>query len=29
MTPDASTGYADRWITCTPDTISIRGYYFP
>jgi hypothetical protein len=24
-----STGYADRWITCTPDAIWIRGYYFP
>jgi hypothetical protein len=24
-----STGYADRWITCTDDAVSIRGYYFP
>ena len=24
-----STGYADRWITCAPDAILIRGYYFP
>ncbi|HEX4343995.1 MAG TPA: hypothetical protein VHZ31_00390 [Solirubrobacteraceae bacterium] len=29
MAHDTSTGYADRWITCTPDAISIRGYYFP
>jgi hypothetical protein len=21
--------YRDRWIECTPDGISIRGYYFP
>ncbi len=21
--------YQDRWITCTPDEITIRGYYFP
>jgi hypothetical protein len=24
-----STGYADRWIQCTPDALLIRGYYFP
>jgi hypothetical protein len=22
-------GYEDRWITCTPDAIEIRAYYFP
>lgn len=21
--------YRDRWIECTPEAISIRGYYFP
>ncbi|MYT34067.1 MULTISPECIES: hypothetical protein [unclassified Streptomyces] len=21
--------YQDRWITCTPDALRIRGYYFP
>lgn len=21
--------YQDRWITCTPDELIIRGYYFP
>ncbi len=22
-------GYADRWISCTPTGIDVRGYYFP
>jgi hypothetical protein len=22
-------GYEDRWISCTPTAIEIRGYYFP
>ncbi|MFI1198075.1 PH domain-containing protein [Streptomyces sp. BHT-5-2] len=21
--------YQDRWITCTPDALRVRGYYFP
>jgi hypothetical protein len=21
--------YRDRWIECTPDTLRVRGYYFP
>ncbi len=21
--------YQDRWIECTPDAITVRGYYFP
>lgn len=29
MANDTSTAYADRWITCTPDAVTIRGYYFP
>lgn len=29
MAPDTNASYADRWITCTPDAITIRGYYFP
>jgi len=24
-----STTYEDRWITCTPEEIEIRGYYVP
>jgi hypothetical protein len=29
MGHDPSTSYEDRWITCAPDAITIRGYYFP
>jgi hypothetical protein len=24
-----ATEYEDRWISCTPDAVVIRGYYFP
>ena len=24
-----SVEYHDRWITCTPEQIAVRGYYFP
>ena len=29
MVHDPSRGYEDRWVTCAPDAITIRGYYFP
>jgi hypothetical protein len=31
VTAAASQGaeYEDRWITCTPDAIEVRAYYFP
>ena len=25
----SSGGYRDRWISCTPTELQIRGYYFP
>lgn len=25
----ANADYADSWITCGPDALTIRGYYFP
>ena len=29
MDGGSAEGYEDRWISCTPSALEIRGYYFP